>query len=219
MTINKAIAAGALTTCLAAGLVVTAGAAQAQTLGQSIFQKLLGTSDDQPAINYSERAPLVIPPKRDLPAPGTAASADEDPNWPKDPDEIKRRKLKASADSVGPASSNSELMTGAPSMPTAGGIPGGKTPNQLNDEYEHQARPLSPTKLARRGTFGTPDEPLVAGQEPPRRSLIDPPTGLRTPLASAPLKGDEPLPSEVQAGEDKPWYEKIWRFGGGNPDK
>jgi hypothetical protein len=34
------------------------GGAQAQELS-NIFQRMLGTSDDAPQINYSERAPLV----------------------------------------------------------------------------------------------------------------------------------------------------------------
>src|SRR5216683_5890116 len=43
-------------------------------------------------IEYKERPPLVVPPSRDLPAPATAGSlAVNNPAWPADPDEKKRR--------------------------------------------------------------------------------------------------------------------------------
>jgi hypothetical protein len=211
MTINKAIAAGAL----AAALALPAGGAEAQSV-PNLFQKILGTGNDQPAINYSERAPLVIPPKRDLPAPGAAAVATEDPDWPKDPDENKRRKLAASPDSRGPASSNSELLTRDEMALGTRESTDQRSNYELERESKTMSNPVNPKVLARRGSFGAPEEPLVAGQEPARKSLIDPPTGMRTPLASAPLAGDEPLPSEADAEANKPWYQKIWGFGGGS---
>jgi len=198
-------------------VILSAGSAEAQSLGQSLFSKLLGTSDDQPAINYSERAPLVLPPKRELAPPADATALQQDPSWPKDADAEKRRK-KASEDSRGPASSNTELATReemeagtlrGPSQDTRSSF-------QAEQEYKRMSNPVNPKALARSGTFGTPAEPFVAGVEPTRRSLIDPPKGYRAPLATAPLAGNEPLPSEVAAEENKPWYQKVWKFGGGN---
>jgi len=209
MTVKVAIAAGTL----AAAFALSTSGAQAQSIGQNLFQKLLGTGDDQPAINYSERAPLVIPPKRDMPAPVVKQSEGEDPNWPKDPDENKRRKQQASADSRGPASGNTELLSQDELAvgTRAGGSADQKNYSAAERDYNHMANPVNPKVLAKRGNFGPPVEPLVPGQEPPRRNLIDPPTGMRTPLATAPLGGDEPLPSEVDADANKPWYQKLWK--------
>ena len=43
--------------------------------------------DGEANINYQERAPLVIPPSRNLPPPErTDAAIANNPAWPKDPD-------------------------------------------------------------------------------------------------------------------------------------
>ena len=52
-------------------------------------------------INYNERSPLVVPPTRDLPPPA-ASTAPPAPNWPKDPDMLRRAKAKAKEKTVAP---------------------------------------------------------------------------------------------------------------------
>src|SRR6202040_858051 len=42
-------------------------------------------------IDYRERSPLVVPPKLDLPSPESMKGEIKDPNWPKDPDEARRK--------------------------------------------------------------------------------------------------------------------------------
>ena len=42
-------------------------------------------------IEYRERSPLVVPPKLDLPPPAGTAAEVKAPNWPKDPDEARRK--------------------------------------------------------------------------------------------------------------------------------
>ncbi|MDQ0394981.1 hypothetical protein [Labrys monachus] len=187
------------------------GAAQAQSLGQNLFQKMFGTTGANPEINYSERAPLVMPNRRDLQSPGKAKSAENDPNWPDDPDEKKRRQADLPEPRVSPNGNNllsSEEMK-AGTLRHASAEESFRSTDSR--EVEHDSRPLKPSELQKRLNFGpnSDNTPLAPGQEPPRHSLTDPPTGYRAPLASAPLNGDEPLPSE--AGQDKPWYERLWR--------
>src|SRR6185369_10663771 len=88
---------------LALGTALLAGSLPAQAeedlpIDRKIFRGVLeglGLRDsDTPAINYQERAPLVIPPSRGLPAPETANASANNPAWPKDPD-IARRKRDA----------------------------------------------------------------------------------------------------------------------------
>ena len=86
---------------LGIGVVMTAGAARAQdddeddkTFEEKIIEGIMagigGTNMENRGIDYRERSPLVVPPKLDLPPP--AASADvKAPNWPKDPDEARRK--------------------------------------------------------------------------------------------------------------------------------
>ena len=92
---------------LGVGLVMTAGAARAQdddeddkTFEEKIIGNIMagigGTNMENRGIEYRERSPLVVPPKLDLPPPESVKSEIKDPNWPKDPDE-KRRKAAIAA--------------------------------------------------------------------------------------------------------------------------
>jgi len=208
--ILQALAAGALL-----AVAVPAAPAQAQTLGQSVFSKLLGFGgDEEPAINYSERAPIVIPPKRDLRQPADPTVLSQDPAWPKDPDENKRRK-KRIAGTAGPASSPNDLVRELTPEELAAGQRVGpsldtdKRPDgDITMERKRLMNPISPYEMRKTLRLATDDTPLAPGIEPPRRSLTDPPKGLRTPLATAPLGGNEPLPSEA-ARAAVPWY-KRW---------
>ena len=59
------------------------------------FWKAIGLRKDGEAINYQERAPLVIPPNRTLPPPEKSdAVIANNPAWPKDPD-VQRAKEEA----------------------------------------------------------------------------------------------------------------------------
>jgi hypothetical protein len=188
-------------------VMAPAGAANAQSLGQSIWQKMLGTGDDAPAINYSDRAPLVKPNKFDLPPPGSATTNASDPNWPNDPDE-KRRKAAGIMPRLLPNNGDGRL---SPAEMAAGRVPGAgvvDTPGSAN-EAKTSSVPLTPRQMQQKIDTGKDDSPLVAGQEPQRRALTDPPSGYRKPLATAPLAGDEPLPSE--GNESVPWYQRMFK--------
>lgn len=100
----RAVMAAAL-----AGIVASSGASvvRAQTYGSdgTVFDKMMQTiglkhsSDDESGINYTERSPLVVPPTRDLPAPG-AAVAVPTPDWPTD--RVKRPKSSKAKQAVVP---------------------------------------------------------------------------------------------------------------------
>src|SRR5712671_3134633 len=83
------------------GLVMTAGAARAEddeddkSFEEKIIEGIMagigGTNMDNRGIEYRERSPLVVPPKLDLPPPAAASNEVKAPNWPKDPDEARRK--------------------------------------------------------------------------------------------------------------------------------
>ena len=85
---------------LGIGLVVGAGAARAEddedgkTFEEKIIEGIMtgigGTNMDNRGIEYRERSPLVVPPKLDLPPPASSSEV-KAPNWPKDPDEARRK--------------------------------------------------------------------------------------------------------------------------------
>src|SRR5712664_380844 len=87
---------------LGVGLVMTAGAARAQdddeddkTFEEKLIEGIMagigGTNMENRGIDYRERSPLVVPPKLDLPPPASASADVKAPNWPKDPDEARRK--------------------------------------------------------------------------------------------------------------------------------
>lgn len=193
-----------MATGVALAALASAAPAQAQ-IAQSLLGKMFG-GEEEPAINYSERAPIVIPPRRDLTQPGDPDALAQDPAWPKDPDVKKKMKKR---EGVGPATSKrEEFFTPDELSGYRGGDQRVGRRYGDTDEYTRLQRPVTPLEMKKR--LRTEDEaPLVPGVEPARRSLSDPPAGLRVPLATAPLGGNEPLPS--QQGDKKPWY-KGW-FG------
>src|SRR5437588_2812935 len=92
------------TVALGIGLVMTVGAARAgddedddKTFEEKIIEGIMagigGTNMENRGIDYRERSPLVVPPKLNLPPPGQAAAEAKAPvpNWPKDPDEQRRK--------------------------------------------------------------------------------------------------------------------------------
>src|SRR3954451_14978761 len=85
---------------LGIGLVITAGSARAQeddeddkSFEEKIIDGLMagigGTNMENRGIDYCERSPLGVPPKLTRPPPASAEV--KATNWPKDPDEARRK--------------------------------------------------------------------------------------------------------------------------------
>src|ERR1700753_1144266 len=89
---------------LGVGLVMSADLARAQDDDddddKTFEEKIIGnitaaicaTNMENKGIDYRERSPLVVPPNLNLPPPGSASTEVNVPNWPKDPDEARRKK-------------------------------------------------------------------------------------------------------------------------------
>jgi hypothetical protein len=183
---------------LGVGLVLTAGAARAEddeeddkTFEEKIIEGLMagigGTNMENRGIEYRERSPLVVPPKLDLRPPEPVKSEIKDPNWPKDPDEQRRKaaiaaRKKESKDprEAGRTLTPSELNAGKTS-------PGARTSNEPVQPGNSLNNPvLSPAQLGYRGGFsglfgGNKTETAPFKGEPTRDSLTQPPPGYQTP--------------------------------------
>jgi hypothetical protein len=151
--------------------------------------------DGEAGINYQERAPLVIPPGRDLPPPerGDAAIANN-PAWPKDPD-VSRRKEAARLERNRNVSEEREIEQNPlrPDQITPGGNP--RTPpsrRTTSTNLGQDGERMSPSELGYKGGIfssmfgGDKEEAVRFTGEPPRASLTEPPPGYQTPSPDQP---------------------------------
>jgi len=165
------------------------------------FLKDLGLQRDGEGIEYRERAPLVVPPSRNLPPPQSTGTVANNPAWPKDPD-VNKRKVEAAkkkqpnrtageaADAEARPLSRTELDRGR----TAAGStqPGGTV---TKDADADASRALRPNELGSKSLFSNmfssapwADKTEVGSfsGEPTRENLTAPPPGYQTPSPNQP---------------------------------
>jgi hypothetical protein len=203
---NARISSGALrralrlaVVVLGVGLVMTAGAARAEdddeddkTFEEKIIEGIMagigGTRMENKGIEYRERSPLVVPPKIELPPPESVSEEVKTKNWPKDPDEARRKALIAARkkENKDPLESSrrltsSELNVGRTAAPA-------RTNNNPNQPGASNNSPiLSPSQLGYTGGLfknifgGNAPESTPFPGEPSRETLTQPPTGYQTP--------------------------------------
>lgn len=164
------------------------------------FMEQLGLKRDGVGISYEERAPLVIPPNRDLPPPEKAdAAMTRNPAWPVDPD-VQRAKQEAAMEKKGRFANADEALRFEqsplrPDQMTPGPKP--RSTRHVDDGYragpDGSSGNLTPEQLGvnNRSFFGKlfgKDDPVVARftGEPGRATLTDPPPGYQTPSPNQP---------------------------------
>jgi hypothetical protein len=182
---------------LSIGLIMASGAARAEddedekTFEEKIIDGIMAgvgaTNMENRGIEYRERSPLVVPPRLDLPPPASASAAIKAPNWPKDPDEARRKAAIAarkkenkdpalSSRLLTPAELNAAKTASLPRTSSEPVQPGNSSNNPV----------LSPSQLGFDGSLmsmfgGNKAETAPFKGEPTRESLTQPPTGYQTP--------------------------------------
>ncbi|WP_439922874.1 hypothetical protein [Nitrobacter sp. JJSN] len=187
---------------VAAGIavVLSSGVARAQdddddsTFEEKIIHNLMSgigaTNMENKGIEYRERSPLVIPPKIDLPPPGSTAANVRDPNWPKDPDLQRHKETVAARKQSKPAPEEGGLSI----LPSKLAMPGsGTTTRRAETEQpgkpQNESPALSPSQLGFTGKLGNlfggnkPQTAPFTG-EPERETLTQPPAGYQTPSSN-----------------------------------
>jgi len=177
------------------------------------FLKDLGLRRDGEGIDYRERAPLVVPPSRNLPPPQSEASVTSNPAWPKDPDaqqrkvEAARKKLpnRTAAETMeaeGRPLSRAELDRGKVAAGTTVGS------SQTPDE---SARAMRPSELGSKSffsdifsSFSDKEETGTFTGEPARERLTAPPAGYQTPSPAQPYGiGPKTVKAKAATVEDR----------------
>ncbi|HEY5127815.1 MAG TPA: hypothetical protein VIJ35_11080 [Bradyrhizobium sp.] len=183
---------------LGIGLVMTAGAARAQddddeddkTFEEKIIGGIMagigGTNMENRGIDYRERSPLVVPPKLDLPPPESVKSEVKDPNWPKDPDEARRKAAIAARKKQNKDPIESARILTPSELNAARTAPPARTNNDPVQPGNSNTNPiLSPSQLGYNGGLslfgGNKTETAPFKGEPTRESLTQPPSGYQTP--------------------------------------
>lgn len=201
----RAVSYAALGCVLSATLLATGTPARAADDGVPLDTKIfrgvlegLGLRHNGEAINYEERAPLVIPPSNALPPPEKSDSAiATNPAWPKDPD-VERRRQETVQERKVSRDPDLELLKDMrplrPNEMTPGPKP--RTTSRSDDGYRPSPNGsgdrLPPSQLGSKGNFFSnmfskdkPDNTSFTG-EPPRTALTDPPPGYQTPSPEQP---------------------------------
>jgi hypothetical protein len=207
-------AAAAAAVALAVALAWSAGSARAEDANDDEnvpldsrlfrqFMKDLGLRREGDAlIEYRERAPLVVPPSRELPPPRDEADVAKTPAWPKDPDAARRKQELAAekAKLKGNLSAEEQARALRPDeLDKPGRAIGdnkGADAKGAGKSAEDTSRPLMPSDLGTKTEkiFGsiwssfTPAKPESAPftGEPPREAMTAPPSGYQTPSPNYP---------------------------------
>jgi hypothetical protein len=193
---------------LGIGLLMASNVARAQddegddrTFEEKVIDGIMkgvgATNMDNSGIDYRERSPLVVPPKLDLPPPVSAKSEATVPNWPKDPDEARRkaaiaRRKKDKQDTRDAVEKSREAsrvlspseMNVARTAPSTGSNHDSDSEAPGGDPGSHAI--LSPDQLGFDGRLthlfgGNKTEAAEFKGEPPREALTQPPPGYQTP--------------------------------------
>ncbi|SCY87559.1 hypothetical protein [Microvirga guangxiensis] len=186
---------------LAGAFALALGASAASAQEGELFKNLLGNigiipKDKEPII-YNERAPLVLPPKMDLPAPAAPNGAEaNNTNWPKDPDLAARRK--AAAEARTPVTATDFYKNSEGKRLSIEEIRAGRNPNQRaglpepSGGWSNENSRMTPDELR---SFSTEKKAELSGDGIERRYLSDPPQNLLKAAPGAALKASaDPVP-------------------------
>jgi hypothetical protein len=172
----------------------------------NMFNSVLGFvgmqfDKEQESIDYRARAPIVVPPRTDLPPPKQAV---RDPAWPKDSDVMEERR--AAMDSHRPAPqvtpntrvemSQAELQQGRGPMPSDG------PPDECQASAGTPICLYAPWKALKTMVTGFHSDTIQPGPEPERRYLTEPPPGYRkaTGVAKATIEAPKDQPDAADPG-------------------
>jgi len=216
--------AAALAGLLALALVAGTGHAWAQddedepldTRLFRSFMKEMGFTRGGQDIEYRERAPLVVPPTRNLPPPQAEGPAAKNPAWPKDPDVTRRKQASAAEKAKLYSSAEEQARVLRPDELKAQGPAGVSTSTATGASGNEAMRPLSPSELQGTATKSwwqdifsnigpSRQESAPFKGEPPRTTMTAPPPGYQTPSPSYPYGvgvqrgGDAAKPSTVES--------------------
>lgn len=166
-----------------------------ESVETKFIKGLLGINN-RDGIDYKERPPLVVPPNlNNLPRPETNAVVNS-PAWPKNPEEIERKKRQAQKKNQRRRTSEEDDRPLTPAELDVGRQAGAgrvQNPTGPQDAEADGRRMMRPDELGTKGNFlqnifkdNTKSEVAQFKGEPSRSDLTQPPPGYQTPSAAQP---------------------------------
>lgn len=203
---NAIMAAGAfhfLAVLLVSGMIGASPArAQAPQEDTNPLNSVLGFvgmqfDKDKDQIDYRARAPIVVPPRLELPKPKEVT---HDASWPNDPDAAERRHAAAAKLTPAPQltpQARAELSPAELQASSRTDLPS-ETPDDCQGGVGTPICLSAPVKMFQKAVDGIPfigkkeaDAPLPT-EEPRRTYLTEPPGGYRKPTVPTTAKMDPP---------------------------
>ncbi len=204
-----AIAVLGLSACSALGTSVADDDPETEvpntSMGRALMEGVGAVPAHQANINYTPRAPLVVPPgKMALAAPEDPKRLEASGTWPEDND-LKTRKMLADAAARDAGREDKDLLPA--SELTAVRVPDARTASASDvtttDSDRRRVFPSQLGNIPRDKTTRLYD----SNGKPVRRALVEPPVGYLEPAAGVPVTTDDGSPPEQQS--EKKWW-KFW---------
>jgi len=161
---------------------------------RNVLQAIGLRQGDEANIEYRERSPLVVPPNRNLPPPDSNTAAAKNPTWPTDPEVQQRKKARAKRNvplQIGDSVTENTRVLRPDELRGSGAPASGPTP--ADNRRADPTLPIKPSELGYKGglfssIFSTAkdEEYTTFTGETPRATLIEPPSGYRTPSPTQP---------------------------------
>ena len=190
-----AVLGACLTACSSMGTTVAGDDTETEvpnaSMGRAIMEGLGAVSTRKTPIDYSPRAPLVMPPAtKTLAPPEDASKVAQMPNWPNDPDVARAKMLREAAARDAGRDRNDTVPSGeltAVRLPDDNSSPVTRGP-LVNNNERHVLRPSEIGKISGVSSDGLYD----ANGKPQRKALVEPPVAYLQPAPGVPVTTDDP---------------------------
>jgi hypothetical protein len=192
---------------IGAGLLVGVASTGARAEEGELFKSLMGSlgviPEEKDRIDYRERAPLVLPPRTDLPQPAEGGGAQSrNRQWPNDPDVAAQRRRTAEERAPITETERHRMTNGSarlsPEEMRAGRRAGAGAVSAPESHLEN-GHWLNPDVL-RAQTKGA----QVAGDDNTgRRRLTEPPSAYRKSATGGQIKGSFDVPEKVDEADPR----------------
>lgn len=205
-----AVATVGLSACSALGTSVAEDDPETEvpnvSMGRAVMEGLGAVPARQTAINYTPRAPLVVPPnKMALVAPEDANRLEASGAWPDDNDLKTQRVLKEAAARDAARGEDHHELTPSELMSTR--VPRDTSrPNTSPNSIEEASRPLMPSELGKMPRANNGDAIYGPDGKPVRKALVEPPVAYLEPAPGVPVTTDDGTPG---TSSKKSWW-KFW---------